>query len=116
MKMMKGYQHLVIKLFSALGFFSVSVFAQAQWIHDTEVVDVRWYDNYGYITVSDDENPGCPGAAPTDHKRLNVTNPGHEKIISLALSAMMAEKKISLLVSGCHGGQYSLIRGVVVKR
>ncbi|USD19971.1 hypothetical protein MJO52_12870 [Microbulbifer variabilis] len=104
-------------------FFILLIFhaqASAAWIYNTKIVDVRWYTDYGFITVEDDDATQCPGAQPTKHKRLlNDNDGGDEKIISMALAAMMANKKIDLNVKGCFtdefGKEYPLVTGIVVK-
>lgn len=104
------------KIFLLLLLVLLSSKAFCGWIHDAEVVDVRWYSNYGYITVDDTDNSACEGASPTPHKRILESNPGHEKIVSMALAALMGEKRVTLLISGCHAEQYPIVTGITVKK
>ncbi|WP_444890038.1 hypothetical protein [Microbulbifer sp. DLAB2-AA] len=99
-------------------FFILLIFhaqASAAWIYNTKIVDVRWYTDYGYITVENDDASQCPGAQPTKYKRLDESNHGHEKIISMALAAMMANKEIDLNVNGCFEGEFPVVTGIIVK-
>ncbi|MCU7829579.1 MAG: hypothetical protein KZQ85_10980 [Candidatus Thiodiazotropha sp. (ex Myrtea sp. 'scaly one' KF741663)] len=86
------------------------------WIIDTKIADVRWYTgDAGYITTENNSNPGCPGQPLNANRYLNSNTPGNEKLISLALSAMMAGKTVNVLLSGCFENKHSKISGIVVK-
>lgn len=96
-----------------------SSFSQASWIGNTTVVDVRWYESQGFISVEDDSNPECPGAAPTKHKLLSADHPGHEQIMTMALAAMLSGSQVKINLSGCQsnaGNDYSVVRGIVVNK
>ncbi|MCP4491748.1 MAG: hypothetical protein GY820_31245 [Gammaproteobacteria bacterium] len=86
------------------------------WIHNTTVSDVRWYGSgNGYITTADTSNPECVSGSVGGHRYLNENISGSDKMISLALSAMMAGKKVNVLLSGCYDNTHSIISGIVVK-
>lgn len=96
----------------------ISFFTQAEFITDVTIEDVRWYgSNHGYLTISNNSNPGCPDGAVSPHLYFNSDIPGHEKMLSLGLAALMSGKKVDVLVSGCDdSGKHSLLSGVIVKR
>jgi hypothetical protein len=102
-------------------FFSLifmSFLIHAEFINDVTIEDVRWYgSNHGYLTVSDRSNPGCPDALPSPHLYFNTDIPGHDKMFSLGLAALMSGKTVDVSVSGCNeSGKHSLLSGVIVKR
>lgn len=57
----------------------------------------------------------CAGAAANGNRYFTSTTPGSDKMMSLALAAMMAGKKVNVLLSGCYGNAHSVITGIVVK-
>ena len=105
-----------MKYLPLLFLFLLPSFSYASWINGTKIVDVRWYSDFGYITTENNENPECPSAPLTQYKRLDVSNIGHEKIISMALAAMMADKEININLNGCYDDKYSEVTGIVVKK
>ncbi|MCU7829562.1 MAG: hypothetical protein KZQ85_10895 [Candidatus Thiodiazotropha sp. (ex Myrtea sp. 'scaly one' KF741663)] len=86
------------------------------WIKDTKIVDVRWYNSdAGFITTADTSNPECSGASLNGNRYLNSSTLGSDKMISLALAAMMADKSVEILVDQCYNNKHSKITGVIVK-
>ena len=103
-------------LFCALA--AMSFVSHAEFIKDVTINDVRWYgSDHGYLTISDNSNPGCPDAAASGHLYFNSDTLGHEKLFSLGLAALMSGKKVDVLVSGCNSsGVHSILSGVIVKK
>lgn len=96
----------------------MSFLARAEFIKDVTIEDVRWYgSDHGYLTISDRSNPGCPDALPSPHLYFNTDIPGHEKMFSLGLAALMSGKTVDVSITGCNdSGQHSKLSGVIVKK
>jgi len=109
------------KIYLALTLMIIASFADAgTWIRGTTITDVRWYGStgeteHGYITTANTSNKECEGAPSNGNRYLSVDTLGNNKLISMALSAMMAGNKVDILVESCHKAKHSKIIGLVVK-
>jgi len=102
-----------ITIMACVLFFSVGAVANT-WVRNTKIVDVRWYGTAGYITTEAVNDPeGCSSDANGNRYFTELTA-GYKELISMSLTAMMADKHVDVLLHECLG-DHNKISGLVVK-
>ncbi|KZN30804.1 hypothetical protein [Pseudoalteromonas luteoviolacea] len=105
----------VLSIIALLATFS----SQAEWIHNTKITDVRWYDinsGHGYITTENSSSPECTSGKASQHRYFSKAENEAQTIISLGLAAMMADKTVDIFLAGCHDGTHSKVKGIIINR
>jgi len=86
----------------------------ANWIKNTEIDEIRWYGEIGYVTLpSSQDLEGCGKSLP--YVKFDNSMDGHKEYLSLLMSAFYASKKIDIMIDGCIG-EYAKLAGVIVKK
>ena len=85
------------------------------WVKNAKVVDVRWYPSSGFGFVTTDiasNSEGC--TSNSGHRYFDGAQNGHEKVLSIALTALTTGKSVDVFLNGCGAG-YTKLDGIIIK-